>query len=103
MTVDYKTSLLLSHLSSDNGDRDVDIEQSATIVAMDVVVSVNPSIESACLVSKRELLNESAFSEQVQGSVDGSVCHTWILPPDALVDLPGGHVAIGAFDLFENH
>ncbi len=92
VTIDHEAGLLLGNLASDNGTGNVYIVQAPTLMTMNVVVPVDPSVESACLVSKREFLDETAFGKQMQRPVDGAVGHTRISFPDTLVDLACGHV-----------
>jgi hypothetical protein len=63
MARDVKTALLRGHVASDQGHRDVHIQQHATFQAVHVVMSLDTSIVSTRLIRERQLLNETVRRE----------------------------------------
>jgi hypothetical protein len=94
VTVDVESALFRRDVQRHEGDRDVDVEEHAAFQAMDVVVPFDTAIVSACLVGKRQFLDQPVFGEQVQRTIDRAVGDARIAPPNALENLASCQVAL---------
>jgi hypothetical protein len=102
MTRDVEPALLRRHVAGDQGDRDIDIEEHAAELAVDVIVPVDTRVVAARLVREGELLNQPMFREEMERPVDRPVADAGIGAPDALEDLAGCQVSLGTTNLFQH-
>jgi hypothetical protein len=81
-------------MASDQGHRDVNIQQHSAFQAVHVVMPLDTPVVSTRLVRERQLLNETVCRQQVQGSIDRAIGDPGIATAHALEDLASGQVRI---------
>jgi hypothetical protein len=76
------------------GNGNINIEQHAACLAMNMVVSLYPAVIATGLVRERQFLNQPVFREEVKRAVDRTVSNMRILAADSLKNLPGGEMRL---------
>lgn len=102
MALDGEAGLLFSDLARKQGARYIHIHQVTAERAMHVIVPISAAIETACLVTERELQDDAMLGEQMECPVDCSVCHGRVLLTHALENLAGRHVTACLTHFLEN-
>lgn len=89
MAIDLEPTLLRGHVHGHKGNGNIDIEQHAAGLAVNMVVPLHPAVVAACLVSKGQFLDQPMFRKQVKRAIHRAVSDMRIPPAHALENLPG--------------
>lgn len=99
MTGHGKSGLLLRDVRRQQGNRHIDIHEHTTFGAMDMVVSFDALVETACLVGEGQFLNQAMLGQEMERAVDGAIGYRWIPSPHALENLSRGKMPSRGLDL----
>jgi len=91
---DRKAALLFRDVPRDQRNRHIDVNQQTARFTRDVIVTIGPSIISARLIRKRQLLDHSVPGKQMQRSIDRAIGNPGVTLAHALENLACGQVTI---------
>jgi len=94
MAIDLEPTLLRGHVHGHEGNGDIDIEQHAAVLAVNMVVPFYPAVVAAGLVREGQFLNQPMFREQVKRAVDRAVPNVWIAAANTLENLASGEMRL---------
>lgn len=89
-------------MGSHQGHGNFYIQNHAALGAVNMVVALCPSVVTAGLIRKRQLLDQTMFDEEVERSVDRAVADLRIAGTYALEDRGRRQVLLGTLDDFED-